>query len=134
MSSRSERTALKPSIPPTKSSLATEVTGVPREKQSELASNIGKTSMEWVSQIGQMRQFEAEFARRLAHCSTPSEAVALCSEWMAHRLDSAVAMQHRLLSLWLDAMTAATCQKVEAKMVQRGNGDVRTADGRPSGT
>jgi hypothetical protein len=103
---------------------AAVVTGVPEELRQELVSNITRTSSEWVSQVGQMQRFDVEFARRLTCCAKPSEAVALCSEWMAHRVDSAVAMQHRLLELWLDAVTTATRQKVEA------NG----AGGRPATT
>jgi hypothetical protein len=133
----SKQTVLRPASeqpgPPNRSSLGMEAPGIPPDQQEELISNIRKTSMEWVSQIGQMQRFDLEFATRLARCIEPSEAVALCGEWMGHRIDSAVAMQHRLLELWLDAMTASTRLKLEAGMPRGGNGDAGTEGGPFSG-
>jgi hypothetical protein len=128
-----QRPSLKPPAVPVKSSPIMEVTGVPREQQEALALNMRKTCVEWVSQIGQMHRLDVEFAARLAGCTKPSDAVALCGKWMGHHVDSAVAMQHRLLELWLDAMTAATRLKVDASVPRAGNDDAGTADGRPSG-
>jgi len=110
------RPCVIPSLPATKPGPALQVSGVLPEEQEHLAANIKKASMEWASQVAQTKQLDLAFATRLASCTRPSDAVALCSEWMNHRVDSAVAMQHRLLEMWLDAVTASTVRKIAARL------------------
>ena len=107
--------ALKFAAEPVKPVAAMTVSGVPPELQHDLAQKITKASLEWASQNSQMQRYESDFAVDLARCQHPFEAVALCSKWLAHRVDSAVSMQHRLLELWLDAVTTAAEKELVAR-------------------
>ena len=86
-----------------------------REAQHALAERVRAACSEWISQMGVVQRHEAEFGVRLARCRTPSEAVAVCGEWMAHRLDSAIVMHHRFLELWLTSATDTTNRAAGAK-------------------
>jgi hypothetical protein len=77
------------------------------EAQQALAAQVRAACAAWFSQAALVQQHEANFGLRLARARTPSEAVYVCGEWMSHRLDSVVAMHHRLLELWLTATSAA---------------------------
>lgn len=83
-------------------------TTLSEEAQQMLAAQVRAACAAWFSQAALVQQHEADLGFRLARAGTPSEAVAVCGEWMSHRLDSAVVMHHRLLELWLTARTAAT--------------------------
>lgn len=56
----------------------------------------------WLDQMAAMRRVEAEFATELVRARTASEALSVCSGWLAKRVDSLVAVEHRLLDLWLE--------------------------------
>lgn len=82
---------------------------------SEVERNLLTTAIcgitkSWVSQVAQMQQLDTVFARKLAACTKPSEAAALCGSWMGHRMDSAFAMQHRIFEAWLQATTRVEFQ------------------------
>jgi hypothetical protein len=77
------------------------------EAQHVLAEQVRTACAAWFSQAAIVQRHEADFGLRLARCQTPSEAVRVCGEWLAHRLDSAVAMHHRFLELWMTFATAA---------------------------
>ena len=79
----------------------------------ELATRIKRLCSEWVSQVSQMQQLDAAFAARLAACHEPRQAAELCGAWMGHRLDSAVAAQHRLLEAWMESAIAPPAVKTE---------------------
>lgn len=63
--------------------------------------NIETATAGWLDQMAAMRRVEEEFAMRLIGARTASDAVSVCSEWLAKRVDSLVAVQHHLLDLWL---------------------------------
>jgi hypothetical protein len=69
--------------------------------ESEAARRINEAARAWVEQMGRMRAVEADLGVRLVACKTPREAVALTGEWMAWRLDSLMALQRRLIDMWL---------------------------------
>lgn len=77
------------------------------EERSRLSSEICRISKAWVSQVAQMQQVDAAFAKKLASCTTTVAAAELCGSWMAHRVDAAVVAQHRLLEVWLESMSRA---------------------------
>lgn len=85
------------------------------EAQQALAEQVRAACVAWFSQAGIVQLHEADFGLRLARCPTPSDAVAVCGEWLAHRLDSAVVLHHRLLELWLAAVNAAEIGAVLAE-------------------
>lgn len=77
------------------------------EAQRALAEQVRTACAAWFSQAAIVQHHEAEFGIRLARCRTPSEAVGVCGDWLAHRVDSAVVMHHRFLEMWLTFATAA---------------------------
>lgn len=76
-----------------------------REREACMLQSIDGAMSGWLEQMAAMRRVESEFATRLAHCRTAQEAIAVCTEWMAKRVDSLVAVQHRLIDLWLENQT-----------------------------
>jgi hypothetical protein len=106
--------ALKNAPEPEAISAAKPQTNADADKeQMQLVARLKEACFEWVSQVSRMQQLDLAFAIRLASCRRPGDAATLCGEWMAHRVDSAVCMQHRLLGLWLDANTAAIAKQAD---------------------
>lgn len=89
------------------------------EAQQVLAAQVRAACAAWFSQAALVQQHEADFGLRLARARTPSEAVAVCGEWMSHRLDSAIVMHHRLLELWLTATTAAAAATMRCRTAEQ---------------
>src|SRR5574337_135153 len=76
-----------------------------QEREACLRQSIDGTMSGWLEQMAAMRRVESEFASRLMQCRTAPEAVAVCTEWLGKRVDSLVAVQHRLIDLWLENQT-----------------------------
>lgn len=104
------QSALVRNPPSSPAALDGELPSLPEVERGVLATTIDGISKAWVSQVAQMQQLDAAFARKLAACTKPSEAAALCGSWMGHRVDSAFVLQHRLFEAWLDAITKAACR------------------------
>jgi hypothetical protein len=68
-----------------------------------LIAELENATAQWVERALQMQQSDVDFPSRLAGCETAAEATEVCSAWVGSRLDLAVATQHRLLALWLEA-------------------------------
>lgn len=75
------------------------------DAQHALAEQVRAACAAWFSQAAIVQRHEVEFGLRLARCRTPAEAAGVCGEWLGHRLDSAVAMHHRFLELWMNHAT-----------------------------
>lgn len=73
-----------------------------QERDACMRQSIDGAMSGWLEQMAAMRRVESEFASRLVHCRTAPEAIAVCTEWLAKRVDSLVAVQHRLIDLWLE--------------------------------
>jgi len=56
----------------------------------------------WLERLREIRQIEAEFGGKLLVAKTPSEAVAICNEWMAKRLETVANEQKAFTAAWLD--------------------------------
>jgi hypothetical protein len=97
----------------TTSAASLQSAAVTGQDQVQLVGKLKNACFEWVSQVSRMQQLDLAFAVKLAGCRRPVDAAALCGDWMAHRVDSAVAMQHRLLEFWLEANTAAITKKID---------------------
>jgi len=69
---------------------------------NDVAHRIDEAARGWVEQMERMRKAERDLGQRLMTCATPAEAVAVSGEWMGHRIDSLMALQHRLIEMWLD--------------------------------
>jgi len=56
----------------------------------------------WLERLREIRQIEAEFGSKLLAAKTPSEAVTICNEWMAKRLETVANEQKAFSTAWLD--------------------------------
>jgi hypothetical protein len=83
--------------------------------ESEMAMRINEAARAWVEQMGRMRAVEADLGARLVACTSPREAVALTGDWMARRLDSLMALQRRLIDLWLALGEAALARSANGR-------------------
>jgi hypothetical protein len=62
----------------------------------------------WLEKLREIRQIEAEFGTRLLTAKSPSEATAICSEWMTKRLET-VACEHQAFAVaWLGLISDAS--------------------------
>jgi hypothetical protein len=73
----------------------------------------------WLERLREIRQIEAEFGGKLLAARTPSEAVTVCNEWMARRLETVANEQKAFTTAWLDlfsdmAISATPTQAVKA--------------------
>lgn len=89
-------------MPVRNSTRSTGPTGGSAVRCNDAAQRIDEAARGWVEQMERMRKAERDLGQRLMTCATPAEAVAVSGEWMAHRLDSLMALQHRLIEMWLD--------------------------------
>ena len=80
-----------------------------------VAQSIDEAVRGWVEQMERMRKGERDIGQRLIACTTPAEAVAVSGEWMAHRLDSLMALQHRLIEMWLDQARIGLVEKITTR-------------------
>ncbi|MDA8248546.1 MAG: hypothetical protein M0Z28_05150 [Rhodospirillales bacterium] len=85
----------------------------------DVTQRIDEAVRGWVEQMERMRKGERDIGQRLMACATPAEAVAVSGEWMAHRIDSLMALQHRLIEMWLDQATIS----LTGKTARREDGD-----------
>jgi hypothetical protein len=62
----------------------------------------------WLERLREIRQIETEFGTRLLIAKSPSEATAICNEWMTKRLDIVVSEQQTFAAAWLGWISDAT--------------------------
>jgi hypothetical protein len=62
----------------------------------------------WLKKLREIRQIEAEFGTRLLTAKSPSEATAICSEWMTKRLETVACEQQAFAVAWLALISDAT--------------------------
>ncbi len=110
----------------TKSSVTSDLPGSgnkagtePESRYGRAVEDVNAATRTWIEQMGRMRNIEGELGPRLMACHETEAAVDLCSEWMTKRVASLVAVQHRLIDLWLDYDTAHLTTQTE----QRRRGD-----------
>lgn len=77
-----------------KSSLSVE-----RRKLFERVEQINRA---WLDSMREMRRTEAEFSVRLFSCNSPADALVLCNQWMAKRLEILGAEQQTFAKSWTD--------------------------------
>jgi hypothetical protein len=56
----------------------------------------------WLERLREIRQIEAEYGSKLLAAKTPTEAAAICNEWMAKRLETVANEQKAFTTAWLD--------------------------------
>jgi hypothetical protein len=75
----------------------------------------------WLEKLQEIRQLESEYGTRLMSATGRSEAVLVCSEWMAKRMEIIAHEQKTFANAWLrlsvDVMASAST--VSAKISER---------------
>jgi hypothetical protein len=61
----------------------------------------------WIERLRKIRQIESDFGNRLLNAKTPSEAIMVCTEWMARRLETIAGEQQTFATVWLDLTSYA---------------------------
>ncbi len=64
-------------------------------------------SRSWLEQLRTIRALQAEYGGRLMRAKTPSEAAAICNEWMARRIEVLANEQKSFTTAWLGLLGAA---------------------------
>jgi hypothetical protein len=62
----------------------------------------------WLERLREIRQLESDFGTRLLTAKTPSEATAICNEWMIKRLETVASEQQIFAAAWLGLISDAT--------------------------
>jgi len=62
----------------------------------------------WLERLRDIRQIESEFGTRLLTAKSPSEATAICNEWMTKRLETIANEQQIFAAGWLGLISDAT--------------------------
>jgi hypothetical protein len=62
----------------------------------------------WLERLREIRQIETEFGTRLLIAKSPSEATAICNEWMTKRLEIVACEQQAFAAAWLGLISDAT--------------------------
>jgi hypothetical protein len=57
----------------------------------------------WLERLREIRQIESDFGTGLLIAKSPSEATAICNEWMTKRLEIVVSEQQTFAAAWLGA-------------------------------
>jgi hypothetical protein len=55
----------------------------------------------WLESLREIRQVESEYGARLLTAESPSEATAICNEWMGKRLEIVASEQKTFATAWL---------------------------------
>jgi hypothetical protein len=60
---------------------------------AELLERTRDMHRSWIEFLSEMRQIESDVGNRLLNAKTPSEAIMVCTEWMARRLETGAGEQ-----------------------------------------
>jgi len=106
------------SSPPFRSMQRFDLGGSNMNKMTEPADFIGFNNnlfermrdmhRSWLEMLREIRQIESEFGTRLLIAKSPSEATAICNEWMTKRLEIVVSEQQTFAAAWLGLISDAT--------------------------
>ena len=72
----------------------------------------------WLEKLREIRLLESHFGNKLLAAKTPSEAAAVCHEWMAKRVETVASEQQAFTTAWLglisDSMKAGSVLSARA--------------------
>jgi hypothetical protein len=74
---------------------------------AELLERMRGMHRSWIERLREIRQIESDFGNRLLNAKTPSEAIMVCTEWMARRLETVAGEQQAFATAWLDLISNA---------------------------
>jgi hypothetical protein len=76
------------------------------DERRRLFERVEQINRAWLESMRQMRRAEAEFSIRLFTCRGKGDAMVLCNQWMAKRLEILAAEQHLFATCWTDLVAA----------------------------
>jgi hypothetical protein len=74
---------------------------------AELHERMQDMHRSWIERLREIRQIESDFGNRLLTAKNPSEAILVCTEWMARRLETVASEQQTFATAWLDLISNA---------------------------
>jgi hypothetical protein len=74
---------------------------------AELLERMQDMHRSWIERLREIRQIESDFGNRLLTAKDPSEAIMVCTEWMARRLETVASEQQTFTTAWLDLISTA---------------------------
>jgi hypothetical protein len=74
---------------------------------AELLERMQAMHRSWIERLREIRQIESDFGDRLLTAKNPSEAIMVCTEWMARRLETVASEQKTFATAWLDLVSNA---------------------------
>ncbi len=72
------------------------------ENRKRLFEQVEQVNRAWLESMREMRRTEAEFSVRLFACGSPDDALVLCNQWMAKRLEILAAEQQTFAKSWTE--------------------------------
>jgi len=75
------------------------------DERKRLFERVEQINRAWLDSMREMRRAEAEFSVRLFACSGPDDALVLCNQWMAKRLEILAAEQQLFARSWADIVS-----------------------------
>jgi len=76
------------------------------EDRKRLYDRVEQINRAWLDSMQQMRRAEAEFSVRLFTCRGTDDAIVLCNQWMAKRLEILGAEQQLFAKCWGDLVAS----------------------------
>ena len=75
------------------------------DERKRLFEHVEKINRAWLDSMRQMRRAQADFSIRLFMCRSNEDAMALCNQWMAKRLEILDAEQQLFAKSWTDLIS-----------------------------
>jgi hypothetical protein len=75
------------------------------DERKRLFDRVEQINRAWLDSMREMRKVEAEFSIRLFACKGPDDAMAVCNQWMAKRLEILGGEQQLFARLWTDLVS-----------------------------
>jgi hypothetical protein len=75
------------------------------DERKHLFNRVEQINRAWLDSMRQMRRAEAEFSIKLFTCKGADEAMVLCHQWMAKRLEILGAEQQLFAKSWTDLVS-----------------------------
>ncbi len=75
------------------------------ENRKRLFERVEQINRAWLESMREMRRTEAEFSVRLFACGSPDDALVLCNQWMARRLEILATEQQTFATSWTEIVS-----------------------------
>jgi hypothetical protein len=89
------------------------------DERKRLFDRVEQINRAWLESMREMRRAEAEFSVRLFACQGPSDALVLCNQWMAKRLEILASEQQLFARSWNELVALLSKAGPENKKTAR---------------